>query len=29
MNIKSAKENDFPYELSTVCYFEVYNNGKV
>ena len=28
-NIRSAKENDFPYTMSTVCYFEVYKDGIV
>ncbi len=27
--MRSAKDNDFPYRMSTVCYFEVYNDGKV
>ncbi len=27
--MRSAKNNDFPYRLSTVCYFEVYDDGKV
>lgn len=27
--MRSAKENDFPYTMDTVCYFEVYEDGKV
>lgn len=28
--MRSAKETkEFPYKMSTLCYFEVYNNGKV
>lgn len=28
--MRSAKENiEFPYRRSTVCYFEVYKDGKV
>lgn len=27
--IRSAKDNDFPYSLSTVCYFEAYKDGRV
>ncbi len=27
--MRSAKENDFPYRMQTVCYFEVYHDGKV
>lgn len=27
--IRSAKANNFPYRLSTVCYFEVYNDGHI
>lgn len=28
--MRSAKEiNEFPYKMSTMCYFEVYKDGKV
>lgn len=28
--MRSAKENEnFPYRMSTMCYFEVYGDGKV
>ncbi|MBQ8681962.1 MAG: hypothetical protein IJ509_03520 [Bacilli bacterium] len=27
--MRSAKESNFPYSMSTVCYFEVYKDGKV
>lgn len=27
--MRSAKENDFPYKMSTICYFEVDKNGNV
>ncbi|GBF78506.1 hypothetical protein PA598K_07160 [Paenibacillus sp. 598K] len=27
--MRSAKDNNFPYSSSTVCYFEVDKNGKV
>lgn len=27
--MRSAKDNDFPYKMSTVCYFEVYKDGRV
>lgn len=27
--MRSAKESDFPYKMSTVCYIEVDGNGKV
>lgn len=27
--MRSAKENNFPYKMSTICYFEVNKDGNV
>ena len=27
--MRSAKENNFPYKMSTICYFEVDKDGNV